>query len=250
MQDRYVTGFIFLMAGVGLLLEKMQLGLPPWLFTWPVLCIFIGLVVGVKHRFRNPTWLIIMGVGAFFLSDNIIEDLNFKPYFFPVIIIAIGLMFLFRPRKKLLFSKDGDAYDDPVSAIPPVLPLPGGPGGHSFDQTSTADVIESVSIFAGVKKVVTSKNFRGGEIVCFMGGAEVILSQADIQGPVEIDLFQMFGAIKLVVPPHWEIRTSETVAIFAGIEDKRHPQVGNFDPKKVLIIKGATVFGGIEIKSF
>ena len=53
-----------------------------------------------------------------------------------------------------------------------------------------------------------------------------------------------------MVPPNWEVR-SESVAVFAGIEDKRNLLPGSrFDPNKVLIIKGTSVFGGIEIKSF
>jgi hypothetical protein len=82
-----------------------------------------------------------------------------------------------------------------------------------------------------------------------MGGAEYNLSQADITGPVSIEIIQVFGGTKLVVPPHWEIRT-EAVAVFAGIEDKRPAQPGTFDPSKVLILKGTTVFGGIEIRSY
>jgi len=118
-----------------------------------------------------------------------------------------------------------------------------------YEYSSGDDVIDSTSIFGGVKKMITSKDFKGGEIVCFMGGAEYNLSQADITGPISIDIMQVFGGTKLIVPPHWEIKT-ETVAIFAGIEDKRPVQPGAFDPNKILVLKGTTIFGGIEIKSY
>jgi hypothetical protein len=248
--DRFWTGFIFLLAGLGLLLEKMDLGLPEWLFTWPALCIIIGLVIGVRHGFRNPAWFIMVGVGVFFLSDEIVVDLDFKKYFFPVIIIAVGLLFLFRPKRKWHISKNDEHDDMQYPASPaPASGYDEKAAGQSSDYLSS-DAIDSVSIFSGVKKVVTSKNFRGGDIVCFMGGAEVILSQADIQGPVELEIFQMFGGTKLIVPAHWEVRTAEAVAIFSGVEDKRMAQAGNFDPKKILIIKGVSIFGGIEIKSY
>jgi hypothetical protein len=133
----------------------------------------------------------------------------------------------------------------------PGIPGPQGenPAADAYREMPPEDMLDSVSIFGGVKKVVTSKNFKGGDIVCFMGGAEINLSQADIQGPATIELFQAFGGTKLVVPPHWEVK-SEAIAIFAGIEDKRPPQPGVFDPTKVLILKGTTIFGGIEIKSY
>jgi hypothetical protein len=256
--DRFWTGMILLIVGGGLLVQKMGLDLPYWLFTWQTLLIVIGLVIGLKHGFRNPTWLIMVGIGGFFLMDDIITDINFKPYFWPVMIIGLGLVFMLRPKRR--WHVEHDKWDDDHVITPTTdkpkdrgcgdsnifgfSNRPGGQNAASMDET-----IESVSIFGGVKKVVTSKNFRGGDIVCFMGGAEINLSQADIQGPATVEIVQGFGGTKLIIPPHWEIR-SEAVAIFGAVEDKRPPHPGSFDPNKVLVIRGTTIFGGIEIKSY
>lgn len=236
--DRFWMGLALLVVGAALLLQKMGAGLPDWLFTWPMILIIAGVVTGLKHRFTNVSWLIMIAIGIFFLWDEMIIDLDLKRYFWPVIIIGIGLIFMFRPRKKWYHERERWNLPDENLNF-----------GAGFSQQSAEDVINSTSIFGGVKKVITSKDFKGGEIVCFMGGAEYNLSQADITGPVSIEIIQVFGGTKLVVPPHWEIR-SEAVAIFAGIEDKRPAQPGNFDPNKVLILKGTTIFGGIEIKSY
>lgn len=236
--DRFWMGLALLVVGAALLLQKMGAGLPDWLFTWPMILIIAGVVTGLKHRFTNVSWLIMIAIGIFFLWDEMIIDLDMKRYFWPVIIIGIGLIFMFRPRKKWYHERERWNLPDENLNF-----------GAGFSQQSAEDVINSTSIFGGVKKVITSKDFKGGEIVCFMGGAEYNLSQADITGPVSIEIIQVFGGTKLVVPPHWEIR-SEAVAIFAGIEDKRPAQPGNFDPNKVLILKGTTIFGGIEIKSY
>jgi predicted membrane protein len=247
-QDRYLTGFVLLLVGGGLLLNKLDLGVPDWLFTWPMILIIVGLSIGFRHSFRNPAWIILVGLGTFFISDRIMDDVNLKPYFLPIIIIGVGLIFLLRPKRKWHF--DSSETDLGTERRETVNFHTNPNTGETKAQPGPGDSIDSVSIFSGVKKVVTSKNFKGGDIVCFMGGAEVDLTQADIQGPVVVELVQIFGGAKLVVPPHWEIRTSEAVAIFAGIEDKRPPQPGNFDPSKILIIKGVTIFGGIEIKSY
>lgn len=236
--DRFWMGLALLVVGAALLLQKMGAGLPDWLFTWPMILIIAGVVTGLKHRFTNVSWLIMIAIGIFFLWDEMIIDLDLKRYFWPVIIIGIGLIFMFRPRKKWYHERERWNLPDENLNF-----------GAGFSQQSAEDVINSTSIFGGVKKVITSKDFKGGEIVCFMGGAEYNLSQADITGPVSIEIIQVFGGTKLVVPPHWEIR-SEAVAIFAGIEDKRPAQPGTFDPSKVLILKGTTVFGGIEIRSY
>ncbi|MES2006107.1 MAG: DUF5668 domain-containing protein [Bacteroidota bacterium] len=237
--DRLWTGLVLIIIGGGLLLQKMGIDLPYWLFSWPMILVVIGLVTGLKSRFRNFSWLIITGIGVFFLWDEILIDTNLKPYFWPIMIIGIGLLFILRPRKKWYRERreKWGVFDEPINF------------GTGQESHSSEDVIDSTSIFGGVKKVITSKDFKGGEIICFMGGAEYNLSQADITGPISIEIIQAFGGTKLIVPPHWEIRT-ETVAIFAGFEDKRAAQPGAFDPNKILILKGTSIFGGIEIRSY
>jgi predicted membrane protein len=81
-----------------------------------------------------------------------------------------------------------------------------------------------------------------------MGGAELNLSQADIQGTAALDITQIMGGTKIVVPPNWTIR-SELTSVFGSIEDKRQ-NIGIPNPEKVLIIDGSSVFGGIEIRNY
>jgi predicted membrane protein len=56
------------------------------------------------------------------------------------------------------------------------------------------------------------------------------------------------GGTKLIVPPHWEIR-SQLTSIFGNVEDKRQ-QHATVNPEKVLILDGSSVFGGIEIRNY
>lgn len=120
--------------------------------------------------------------------------------------------------------------------------------GSSGDYYSTEDFIDTTSIFGGVHKKVVSKNFRGGDIVTFLGGSEIDLSQADIIGTARLDVTQVMGGTKIIVPAHWEVR-SEVTALFAGFEDKRQ-QPAMINPEKVLIIDGTSIFGGIELKNY
>jgi predicted membrane protein len=111
------------------------------------------------------------------------------------------------------------------------------------------DFIDSTAILGNAKKVIFSKDFKGGDITNFFGGTEINCSQADINGRVRMDITQVFGGTKLIVPPHWTIKSSVT-SIFGGFEDKRTVSNISQDPGKVLVIDGTSVFGGIEIKSY
>lgn len=233
--DRFWTGFVLILAGGVLLINKLGVPLPYWLFTWPMILILVGLVSGLKHGFSNSSWLIILGIGCIFLADEIVENMNLRNYFWPIALMGFGLVFMLRPKNRLRYERWG--LNDETT------------DNTEQGSVNTEEVLNCSSIFGGVKKTITSKNFNGGYINCFMGGTEVNLSQADINKPVTIEIMQAFGGTKLIVPPHWEIR-SEAVAIFGGFDDKRPVQPGRFDPTKILVLKGTTLFGGIEIKSY
>lgn len=233
------AGLILLIVGGALLLRQFGANLPDWIFSWQMLLIVIGIFIGVKHNFRNFSWLAITAVGVIFLLDEMYPDLALRNFAWPLVIIGVGLFIIFSPnrsrnvRRKYLES-------DPH------------PNRTFFEsdsdmEKSPNDVLDIVSIFGSIKKQVISKNFVGGEVVCIFGGSEINLSQADSQRPMIIDIVQIFGGAKLIVPANWEVR-SEAVAILGGIEDKRAHT--NASPDKVLVLKGTTLFGGIEIVNY
>ncbi len=176
----------------------------------------------------------------------------------PIIIIALGLMFIFAPkgsstcrarrfqRRKMFRERMMARRGFPANQHNPITAEP-LTQETNYDDTVETD-LDIVSIFGGVKKKVLSKQFRGGEIVCAFGGAQINLANADFTSPIELELVQIFGGTKLVVPANWEIR-SEIAAIFGGVDDKR-PQPANVAPEKTLILKGTIIFGGVEVNSF
>jgi hypothetical protein len=136
-------------------------------------------------------------------------------------------------------------------------PNPGSPNqemnapenqGYNSKSFSSEDYIDATTVLGGIHKNILSKNFNGGDITIFMGGAEINLSQADIQGTAALDITQIMGGTKIIVPSNWEIR-SQLTSVFGNIEDKRQ-NIGVTDPQKVLIIDGTSVFGGIEIRNY
>lgn len=243
---RIAGGLILVAVGAVLLLRNIGLVIPGWLFSWPMILILVGIYSGFKHNFRNNSWLILIGVGGFFLVNEFIPNLGLEPLFWPLVIIGAGVIFIVRPGKNnwLDFKKDID--QNQWKNVP----------GSGFQTLATDILIDSTdyllvrSVFSGIVKKVVSKNFQGGHISCVFGGAEIDFSQADINGQIILKLEAVFGGIKLVVPPHWAIQ-NELDGVFHGVDDKRrfNPDA-TINPGKVLILKGSAVFGGIEIKSY
>jgi predicted membrane protein len=234
------TGLFLIVVGILLLANKMHAGIPDWIFTWPVLAIAIGILIGIQHRFRNFFWLIPLFWGSFALVDQQMPQLNLHNYTAPLVIILIGLFFIFRRNSRYPGNAQRREWKNQWRSM-----------RHSYDINSSTDGewLDSTSVFGGAKKVIVSKNFKGGDITCFMGGAEIDLSQADIQGKVVMDATAIFGGIKIIVPPNWDIKI-EITAVFGGIDDKRPVQLVHADPNKMLVLDGAAVFGGIEINSY
>ncbi|MBC7850967.1 MAG: hypothetical protein H7Y31_14590 [Chitinophagaceae bacterium] len=232
------AGIVILLIGACLLLREMGIYFPTWFFKWPMIVIAVGIFIGVTNRFRDFAWLLIVGVGFFFLADDIWPQITFRNYLFPMIFIAIGLFILLRPSSRIF---KGTTESDP-------LPID-DPTNNPTGEPVYADALDVTAVFGAVRKSVVSKNFRGGEIVSVFGGADINLSQADFKGSqIVIESVNIFGGTKLIVPGNWQIR-SEAVAIFGGIEDKRS-QIATSEPEKILILQGFVMFGGIEIKSY
>jgi predicted membrane protein len=268
---------LLVLTGIGLLLRQMNLGIPEWIFSWQILLIAVGIFVGLSHGFRGPGWLIMILVGTFFLMDQLIPGMDIHRFMWPAIIILVGLIMLIRPKHPHWMDpgcqgrwkqRDIERWQRRRArrGYPGMQGFPdehfgsstGTAGGTNTGSTtgmgynsksfSSEDYIDATTVFGGIHKNILSKNFKGGDITIFMGGAELNLSQADIQGTAALDITQIMGGTKIIVPPNWEVR-SQVTSVFGNIEDKRQ-NISATNPDKVLIIDGSSVFGGIEIRNY
>lgn len=246
-RSRIWVGGLLLVIG-GLLLARTSgiLYLPDWVFSWPMVLVVIGLFTGLRHGFSNPAPLFFLLIGGIFLADKIYDDINLRPYLWPIVLIAGGAWVILRPKHKRRYMDTWQSEPMPYTSAS------AGTGQDTASSTTAsndrAEMLDLTAVFGGVKKNVISKNFKGGEIVAVMGGAEVNLSQADFNGRISIDNLTMFGGTKLIIPSDWDVQ-SEVVAIFGGVDDKRAPSA-HHDPNKVLYLEGTCLFGGIEIRNF
>jgi predicted membrane protein len=240
---RIVAGIIIVGVGIALLLRNMGVLLPTWLFTWPIIVILAGIYTGFKHNFKNPSWLIVVAVGCFFLIQKFIPSLSIEPYFWPLIIIGIGVIYILRPGKRFYYNKKQIGSEG------------GWKGKSSWQNFGEENTVEDTdafrvnSVFSGVKKNIISKNFTGGQISSVFGGAEIDLTQADIMGTAVLKMEVVFGGVTILVPPHWVVQ-NDIDGVFHSVEDNRYANAGTIDSTKILKLQGRCVFGGIEIKSY
>jgi predicted membrane protein len=253
-----------MVIGGALLARQMGVFMPDWLFTWQFLLIVLGIISGLAHGFRGGAWLVLILIGAFFLTDEMIPGISIHQYIWPLVLIAVGLFMLLRPRRPYWADGwngcpgRGRRFREERQRMREAWRqhrwgAPEGDASHTgFGSSSKAfsseDYIDVTTVFGGIHKNIVSKDFKGGDITIFMGGAEINLSQADIQGVARLDVTQIMGGTKLIVPPHWEIR-SQLTSVFGNVEDKRQ-QTAIINPDKVLILDGSSVFGGIEIRNY
>ena len=244
---RVIGGLILVAVGAALLLRNVGVYLPSWVFSWPMILILVGIYIGFKSDFRNNSWFIISLVGCYFLVSQFIPSLGLQPMFWPIVIIGLGITFILRPHKKSQYNIKAEGEYDKWENVHKGNLAQKEP---NIAYTDTNDFLFIRSVFSGVNKNIVSKNFQGGSISCVFGGAEIDLSQADIQGEVRIKMEMVFGGAKLVIPPHWTVQ-NHIDGVFHAIDDKRsfNPSI-SVNPDKVLILNGSAVFGGLEIRSY
>lgn len=226
-----VLGILVIAAGLLLLGRNTGLLNPAVsriLFSWEMLLIAIGTI---NILWRKSFWsgVILIGIGGFFLLVNFYH-MPFSTWqiFLPAIIILMGLQMIFGAaywKKKI--------HDRPL-----------------FSQSEgSEDFFEDIAIFGGGERKVVSQAFKGGRIVATFGGSKVDLTHSNIapgDKPV-IEVVSIFGGTALLVPADWNVRL-EVFNIFGGYVDKRIPS--QIDYNKTIVIKGVTIFGGGEVKSF
>lgn len=225
--NRAVIGVILVLAGLFLVIRNTGF-FPDFIdnviFSWPMLLITIGVVMTLGST-EKTGGIIVMAVGAFFMIPLIFRE-TFHMYnmFWPSIFIIVGILFIVTKRKGWNAVTKGIIGDD---------------------------YIDYVNVFSGGERQIVSENFKGGKITAVFGGMELDLTKARLApGRNELEIACVFGGASLIVPDTWNIIV-EVTPVLGGFSDERKLTPGRtIDTGSQLVIKGAVVFGGGEIKSY
>lgn len=229
-----IIAIVLILAGI-LLLGRNLSFIPPdlsrFLLSWPMLCIYIGVVALVKQK--HSLGIILTATGVFFLLPRI-------SYFghgwykdcWPVFLIAGGVLILFNLMKP---SKIWSHYSES--------------GKEAFGNINVENgFVSSDFRFKSGRCIVQEPVFRGARLDLSFGTISLDLRHTRLEAPVTyIDIAESFSGIELFIPSSWKI-ILETTASFGGVEDKRSVPY-EIDYEHKLIIRGKISFGGLEIKN-
>ena len=222
--SRTFVGIIF--VAIGAILLARNYGLLDYdifhhLISWPMLLIVIGIFQLARQAYTPA--IVLISIGIFFLF-------GFPDWenLWPAIFILVGISFIFQWNR----SSHKRRFHNLES-----------------DSSSSTDYIDETAIFGGRTISIVSESFQGGKITAIFGGSKINLRYAKPVPGCTIDVANIFGGTKIIVPEDWNVKV-EVVSIFGGFEDKRGASViSRTSSGKIVIIKGTCIFGGGEVNT-
>lgn len=224
---------------------------------------------GIRFTPQLLMGLFIIVVGVVFTLDNLgVAEAERYLRYWPAGLIAIGALKLWQSRGggafvALLFIVAGSWLLLESLAIvhvhfwemwPLLLVLFGASmvwqglrGGRRHAIASDANAtLSALAVLGGVNRGNNSRAFKGGDLTAVMGGCEIDLRQAAIEGEAAIDVFAMWGGIEIRVPETWTV-VGRVTPILGGFDDKTRPPQQMSTQR--LVIRGFVIMGGIEVKN-
>jgi hypothetical protein len=242
---------------------------------WPIVPMLVGVVYIVQGR-ETRDWVVGAGwltIGTAFLLRNLGVFKFRLSDFVPLILVAIGLRFMFgrreRPKRRLPGMPDPAQPPPPPGVAPPFGPI----GDHGFPPRFDAQPIGGAPAASGtwtggawtgappghasphVLRLFailwgTDRRHHGPlahvEVSAVMGGCDVDLRDAiPTSDPLVVQVFAMWGGIDIRVPPGWLVQ-NEAWPILGGIVDSTTPPAV---PTHRVILRGNAFMGGVEVKN-
>ena len=215
-----IIGIIILLIGILYLIEIFNPGFHlEFDIIWPVVLIAISIYYIIKEEKLDFTKIMMLFIGLWFLLVN--TSLVTGPYdkaFWPVVLILVGGYIVMnslnmgKKNTKIKASK------------------------HSKDY---------FGIFSEVKDSIKTKNFKGADVYCIFGGAELDLKDVELKEDTILNVYSFFGGATIKVSDNYNIVCNST-AILGANENKASSDIDKSKPK--LIINCISFCGGTEIK--
>ncbi len=239
----FIFGALIVAAGVVLLLDQQGLINADRVFSyfWPVVMIAAGatMLIDCRGRGGRGIWgITLLAIGALLVLENLgFARIRFATIW-PLVIIGVGVLMIWQAAGPRI-RPDGTAR----SAWPEIF--------NRWSRTGSPDAdFNGIAILGGFKRRITSKKFKGGSVLSVMGGFQIDLRQADMEGDsATIEAMSFMGGGEIKVPDEWQV-SMEGISLFGAFVDETDQQTpAAAGTQKKLIMKGASLFGGIVVKN-
>jgi cell wall-active antibiotic response 4TMS protein YvqF len=244
---RAVFGLILVLMGVLLTLGNMGLlEIDSIWHFWPLSLVGIGVAKVIQPRGvpGRGFGLVLLAAGVW-LQLSYLGFLPFRArYFWPAVLIVLGGTMIWRGvAGARVPPPENDVW---VGVGPNAVRVPVGETPRAQESSANSPV-NVVAVLGGVEHRNSSQDFKGGSVSAILGGCDIDLRKAVITGDqATLDVFAFWGGIEIKVPEEWTVNV-KGVPVLGAFNDRTHPP--RDVPAKTLVITGAAIMGGVEIKN-
>ncbi len=223
--ESVLWGIVFIT--IGLIIAGNVLGITNiniFFNGWWTLFIIIPCFIGLFKNNRKTGDIIglIIGIALLLACQDILKfDLVWK-LLFPVILIIVGISFIFRDTIGGKITKEIKELNK-----------------------NRINSNEYCATFSEQNVKFDDEKFSGADLTAVFGGVKCDLRKAIIEENQIINATSIFGGIEIFVPENVKVKIKST-PIFGGVSDKAN--YSKEEQAHIIYINATCVFGGVEIR--
>ena len=216
-------GLVFIIVGIvfglnALDITDIDIFFDGWWTLFLIIPCFIGLF---KNKDKSGDLIgLIIGILLLFSCLDIIKFELVWKLIIPIILIIIGLSFVFKDTLNSKVKKE-------------------------IKKLNKTEKKEYCACFSSQTVDFSKEEFTGCSLSAVFGGLKCDLNNADIKEDAVINVSSIFGGITIYVPENINVKISST-SMFGGVSDKRKSKTK--EAEYTIYINATSMFGGVEIK--
>lgn len=232
MRHRHIAGVlagaILLVAGIAMVFKAIGYNVPISMAGWWTLFLIIPSLTYMIKRGTGIFSLLIFAAGLYFLASaqGWLPNRMEKDLFGAVLLILVGLWFLFRKRR--IFHKKSNYHWSSQK-------------WGSSDERSP----EYVSVFSGYDVKNSCKLLKAAKIVAVFSDMNIDMSEADTDGDIKMQVVAVGGNIRLKLPDSVQINVKGAPVLGSCTSNRSSPNIIGL---KNVTIEYAAVLGEINIE--
>lgn len=210
-----------IVGGNALGITNIDIFFDGWWTLFIIIPCFIGLF---KEREKTGNIIgILIGIALLLCCQDILNfDMIWK-LAFPLILIIIGISFIFKDTFDYKLSKEIKKLNE-----------------------KKVNSDEYCATFSGQNLKFDGEKFTGTNLTAVFGGIKCDLKNAIIENDVVINCSSIFGGIEIYVPDNVKVKIKSS-SIFGGVDEKKKNIVEN-NGGYTIYINATCIFGGVDIK--